>query len=46
MFIAATGPPYVHKIVDHTPGEVGTLALRLYGKAVPLTVPPNDINLT
>jgi len=46
MYIAATGPPYVSKIVDDTPGVVGTLALSLYGKAVPLTVPPNAINLT
>jgi len=46
MFIAATGPPYVHKIVDHTPGEGGAVAFSHYGKAVPLTVPPNAIDLT
>jgi hypothetical protein len=46
MYIAATGPSYVYKIVNDTPGEVGALAFSHYGKAVPLTVPPNAINLT
>ena len=46
MYIAAAGPAYVFKIVDDTPGEVGALAFSHYDKAVPLTVPPNAINLT
>ena len=46
MYIAATGPSYVYKIVNDTPGEVGALVFSHYGKAVPLTVPPNAINLT
>jgi hypothetical protein len=46
MYIAATGPSYVYKIVNDTPGEVGALAFSHYAKAVPLTVPPNAINLT
>jgi hypothetical protein len=36
----------VYKIVNNTPGEVGALAFSHYGNAVPLTVPPNAINLT
>jgi len=46
MFIAATGYPYVYKIVDDTPGEVGALVFSHYGKAIALTVPPNAINLS
>jgi hypothetical protein len=46
MYIGATGPSYVYKIVNNTPGEVGALAFSHYGNAVPLTVPPNAINLT
>ncbi len=46
MYVAATGRPYVYKIVDDTPGEVGTLVFSHYGKAVALTVPPEAINLS
>ena len=46
MYIAATGRPVVYKIVNDTPGEVGTLVFSHYGKALPLTVPPDAINLT
>jgi hypothetical protein len=46
MYVAATGPSYVYKIVNDTSGEVGALAFSHYDKAVALTVPPNAINLT
>ena len=28
MYIGATGPSYVYKIVNDTPGEVGTLGVQ------------------
>ena len=34
------------KIVNDTPGEVGTLVFSHYGKALSLTVPPDAINLS
>jgi len=46
MYIGATGPPLVYKIVDDTPGDVSTVVFEHYGKAVALTVPPNAINLS
>ena len=46
MYIAAKGRPFVYKIVNDTPGEVGTLVFSHYGKAVALTVPPDAINLS
>ena len=46
MYIAATGRPVVYKIVNDTPGEVGTLVFSHYGKALSLTVPPDAINLS
>jgi hypothetical protein len=46
MYVAAKGPAYVYKIVDDTPGEVGTLIFSHYGKAVALTVPSKAINLS
>jgi hypothetical protein len=46
MDIAATGKAYVYRIVDNTPGEVGTILFSHYGKAVSISVPPNAINLT
>ncbi len=46
MYIAAKGPAYVYKIVNHTPGDVSTVVFDHYGKGVTLTVPPNAINLT
>jgi hypothetical protein len=46
MYVAANGPAYVYKIVDDTPGEVGTLVFSHYGKAVALTVPSKAIKLS
>jgi len=46
MYIAAVGRPVVYKIVDDTPGEVGTLVFGHDGPALPLTVPPDAINLS
>ena len=46
MYIAAKGRPVVYKIVNDTPGEVGTLVFSHYGRALPLTVPPDAINLS
>ena len=46
MYIAATGKPVVYKIVNDTPGEVSTLVFSHYAKALPLTVPPDAINLS
>jgi hypothetical protein len=46
MYIAATGPAYVYKIVDDTPGHVSTVVFTHYGKGVPLAVPPNAVNLS
>ena len=46
MYIGSTGKPLVYKIVDDTPGHQSTIVFSRYGKAVPLTVPPNAINLT
>jgi len=46
MYIAAVGRPVVYKIVNDTPGEVSTLVFSRYGKALPLTVPPDAINLS
>ena len=46
MYIAATGPALVYKIVDDTPGDVSTVVFDHYGKGATLTVPPNAINLS
>ena len=46
MYIAAKGPALVYKIVDDTPGDMSTVVFNHYAKAVPLTVPPNAINLS
>jgi hypothetical protein len=46
MYIAATGKPYVLKIVDHGPTQTTTLAFSSYGKAVSISTPPEPINLT
>ena len=46
MYIGSTGKPVVYKIVDDTPGHVSTIVFSHYGNAVPLTVPPNAVNLT
>jgi hypothetical protein len=46
MYIAATGPAYVYKIIDDTPGNVSTVVFTHYGKGVTLAVPPNAINLS
>lgn len=46
MYVAAQGTPLVYRIVDKTPGETSTLNFSSYGKAVPITVPAEAINLT
>ena len=46
MYIAASGPAYVYKIVDDTPGDRSTVVFTGYGRGVPLAVPPNAINLS
>jgi len=46
MYIAAKGRPVVYKIVNDTPGEASTLVFSHYGQALPLTVPPDAINLS
>ncbi len=46
MYVAAKGQPVVYRIVNDTPGEVGTLVFSPYGKPVALTVPPEAINLS
>jgi hypothetical protein len=46
MYVAAKGTPIVYKIVNDTPGEVGTLVFSRYGNPLPLTVPPEAVNLS
>lgn len=46
MYIAATGKPYVQRIVDQGPTQVTTLTFTGYGKPVSITTPPEPINLT
>jgi hypothetical protein len=46
MYIGASGKAYVYRILNDTPGEVSNLVFSHYGKAMPVTVPPNAINLT
>ncbi|HEY1827553.1 MAG TPA: hypothetical protein VGF87_06000 [Acidimicrobiales bacterium] len=46
MYIAATGKPQVLKIIDKAPGMSTTIVFSHYGKAVPITTPPEPINLT
>jgi len=46
MYIAATGPALVYKIVNDTPGDVSMVVFDHYGKGATLTVPPNAINLS
>ena len=46
MDIASTGQPYVYRIVVNSPGEVSTLILSKYGKAVKVTAPSHALNLT
>ena len=46
MYIGASSPHLVYKIVDDTPGDVSTVVFDHYAKAVTLTVPPNAINLS
>lgn len=45
MYIAATGPEVVYRIVAAQPGNQSTIVFTHYGKAVGLTVPPDAINL-
>ena len=46
MDIASSGQPYVYRIVDRAPGEVGILVFSKYGKAVKITAPAHALNLT
>lgn len=46
MYIAATGKPYVLKIVEHGPTESGVITFSSYGKAVSINTPPEPINLS
>jgi hypothetical protein len=46
MYIGTTSPHYVYKIVDDTPDQRSTLVFNNYGKAVPLTVPPEPIKIS
>jgi hypothetical protein len=46
MYIGSASPHDVYKIVDDTPSEAGTIVFSHYGKAVPLTVPPEPLDLT
>jgi hypothetical protein len=46
MYIGSTGKPIVYRIVNNSPNNKSTIVFSRYGKAVPLTVPPNAINLT
>ena len=46
MCMAATGTPYVDKIVNDTPRDASTLVFSHYGKALARTVTPEAINLT
>jgi hypothetical protein len=46
MYIGASGKAYVYRILNDTPGDVSNLVFSNYGKAIPVTVPPNAINLT
>jgi hypothetical protein len=46
MDIACTGQPYVYRIVEQAPGEVGTLVFSKYGKAVKIAAPSHALNLT
>lgn len=46
MYISATGKPYVLKIVYRGPTGSGTILFSSYGKAVPISTPPEPINLS
>jgi hypothetical protein len=46
MYIADTGKPYVLKIVYRGPTGSGTILFSSYGKAVPISTPPEPINLS
>lgn len=46
MYIGSTGKPIVYKIVNDSPENKSTIVFSRYAKAVPLTVPPDAINLT
>ena len=46
MYIGTASPHDVYKIVDDTPDQTSTLVFNNYGKAVPLTVPPEPINVS
>jgi hypothetical protein len=46
MYVGAGGKAYVYRILNVSPGEVSNLVFSRYGKAVPVTVPADAINLT
>jgi hypothetical protein len=46
MYISDTGKPYVRKIVYRGPTGRGTILFSSYGKAVPISTPPEPINLS
>jgi hypothetical protein len=46
MYIGTSGKAYVYRIFNDTPGDVSNLVFTNYGKAIPVTVPPNAVNLT
>ncbi len=46
MYVGTASPHYVYKIVDDTPDQTSTLVFTNYGKPVPLTVPPEPINVS
>ena len=46
MYIAASGKPYVLKIIDQGPVQSTTLNFTSYGNPVSISTPPEPINLT
>jgi len=46
MYLSATGPAIVYKIVERSPTESGTITFSHYGPAVSITTPPEPINLS
>jgi hypothetical protein len=46
MYIAASGTPYVLKIIDRGATQTTTLNFTAYGKPVSISTPPEPINLT
>jgi hypothetical protein len=46
MYIAASGTPYVLKIIDRGATQTTTLNFTAYGNPVSISTPPEPINLT